>query len=106
MGEAKMGSYVVYGALLDPAATAAAAAAGNETIDTFDNKSGSGGKDHETLRRNSLANLLKTKSTPLLMSHSVSNLSLGGSLINGDETPPTFDNSFGTAPNQLRIHQH
>ena len=72
MGEAKMGSYVVYGALLDPAA-----AAHNEPID---NKSGSGDKDHETPRRNSLANLLKTKSTQLLMSHSVSNLSLGGSL--------------------------
>lgn len=37
------------------------------------------------------------------MSHSVSNLSLGGSLINGDETPPTFDNNFGTAPNQSKI---
>jgi hypothetical protein len=96
MGKAKMGSYVVYGSLLDPAA-----AAGNETID---NKNGSGGKDRETPRRNSSANLLKTKSTPLLMSHSVSNLSLGGSLINGDETPPTFDNNhFGTAPNQSRI---
>jgi hypothetical protein len=34
MGEAKMGSYVVYGALLDPAA----AAAGNETTDTLGNK--------------------------------------------------------------------
>jgi len=71
MGGANVGNWVTYGALLD---------ANNNSNNHGNNNNNSSMKTPQ--KESALATLLKTKSTPLMTTNSVSNLSFGESLIN------------------------
>jgi hypothetical protein len=103
VGAAGVGSWVCYGALLDHNSSNS-----GDNYNSSDNndrrgsneKSNSRSNETETPRRNSLASLLKTKSTPLPVSRSTSNLS-SVSFLNTDQSDPDFNpnNNNGTSNN-------
>jgi hypothetical protein len=88
-GEAKVGKYVTYGALLDP-----------NVHHSNNNSNGSSYNFNGGLKETPLKESIsaKTKSTPLLLTNSLSNLSLSGSLLNEEGKPAKIGATISRIP--------